>query len=119
MSRPDPAVDAYIAGFPPEVAERLREVRAAIHDEIPDGEERIRYDIAAVALGGRYWIHFAGWKQHIGIYPVAPLPEPLESEVAPLRAAKDSLVLKHRDPLPTDLIRRATRELVRMRGDAS
>ncbi|TPX04175.1 DUF1801 domain-containing protein, partial [Schumannella luteola] len=79
-------VDAYIAGFPPEVAERLQQVRAAIRAEVPDGEERMRYGIAAVMLGGRYALHFAGWKKHIGIYPVPPLPEPLEAEVAPLRA---------------------------------
>ena len=56
--------------------------------------------LAAVMLGGRYALHYAGWKKHIGLYPVPTLPEPLEAEVAPLRSGKDTLVLKHADPLP-------------------
>lgn len=109
------SVDDYIAGFPPEIAERLQRVRAAIRAEVPEGEERMRYGIAAVMLGGRYVVHFAGWKKHIGLYPVPALPEPLESEVAPLRSGTDTVVLPHRDPLPDDLIRRVACEIVRMR----
>jgi uncharacterized protein YdhG (YjbR/CyaY superfamily) len=108
-------VDAYIAGFPPEVAARLQRVRELIRAEVPDAEERMRYGIAAVMLGGRYALHFAGWKKHIGLYPVPALPEPLETEVAPLRSGKDSLVLPHADPLPEQLISRIAHEIVRMR----
>ena len=116
MTERDTAVDAYIAGFPPEVAERLQQIRDAIHAQVPHAEEKIRYNIAAVMLGGRYALHFAGWKKHIGLYPVPELPQPLEAEVAPLRAAKDSLVLPHNKPLPIDLVSRIAREIVRMRG---
>lgn len=112
-------VEAYIAGFEPEVQERMRRVRDAILAEVPGGEQRIRYDIAAVMLGGRYALHFAGWKKHIGLYPVPTLPEPLESEVAPLRSGKDSLVLTHADPLPDELVRRIARAIVEKRGTAS
>lgn len=112
-------VEAYIAGFEPEIQERMRRVRDAILAEVPGGEQRIRYDIAAVMLGGRYALHFAGWKKHIGLYPVPTLPEPLESEVAPLRSGKDSLVLTHADPLPDELVRRIARAIVEKRGTAS
>jgi len=108
-------VDEYIAGFPPEVAERLRAVRAAIRAEIPDAEERMRYQIAAFMLGGRYALHFAGWKKHIGLYPVPRLPEPLESEVTPHRQAKDSLAFLHKEPLPVELISRIARAIVELR----
>src|SRR6476620_9873357 len=76
-------VDEYIAGFPLEVAERLQRIRevivsavAAVSDAEP--EERIRYGIAAVMLGARYALHFAGWKKHIGLYPVPSLEPALE-----------------------------------------
>ncbi|MGR2751899.1 iron chaperone [Agromyces arachidis] len=99
-------VDEYVASFPDDVAARLRRVRAAILAEVPDAEERMRYGIAAVMLGGRYALHFAGWKHHVGIYPVPALPEPLESEVAPHRSGKDSVTFRHADPLPDELVRR-------------
>ena len=60
----------------------------------------------AFMLGDRYALHFAGWKHHVGLYPVAPLDPELEAEVAPYRAAKDTVKLLYRDPLPTDLIER-------------
>lgn len=120
MSEQPATVDDYIAGFPDDVAERLRQVRAAILAEVPGSEgeppeQRVRYGIAAIMLGGRYALHFAGWKHHIGLYPVPRLPEPLAAAVAPLRAAKDSVILKHSLPLPVDLVGRITAAIVALR----
>ena len=109
-------VDEYIAGFPPEVSARLTRVRAEIVDAVTAAsgsrpEEKMRYGIAAIMLGGRYALHFAGWKKHIGLYPVPRLPDPLESEIAPYRAEKDSVVLPHAKDIPYDLIGRVAREV--------
>jgi len=119
MSESPQAADAYIAAFPPEVAQRLRAVRTAIRAEVPDAEERMRYGIAAFMLGGRYALHFAGWKKHIGLYPVPALPEPLESAIAPRRQAKDSLACLHKEPLPVELISRIARAIVTARREAA
>jgi uncharacterized protein YdhG (YjbR/CyaY superfamily) len=79
----------------------------------------MRYGIAAVILGGRSALHFAGWKRHIGVHPVPPLPELLESEVAPYRSGTDSVTFRHADPLPLDLISRMTWAIVAVRrGEA-
>ncbi|WP_374977923.1 iron chaperone [Microbacterium trichothecenolyticum] len=109
-------VDEYIAGFPPEVAERLTRVRTEIVDAVTAAsgtrpDEKVRYGIAAVMLGGRYALHFAGWKKHIGLYPVPTLPEPLEAEIAPYRAEKDSVVFPHAKDVPYALIGRVAREI--------
>lgn len=122
---PSPAtVDEYIAGFPPEVAERLRRIRLEIVDAVrattgTPPEEKIRYGIAAVMLGGRYAVHFAGWKKHIGLYPVPALPAPLEAEVAPYRAEKDSVVFPHAQDVPYDLIGRVAHEIAAQRVSAN
>jgi uncharacterized protein YdhG (YjbR/CyaY superfamily) len=71
----------------------------------------MRYGIAAIMLGGRYALHFAGWKKHIGLYPVPRLPDPLESEIAPYRAEKDAVVFPHAKDIPYDLIGRVAREV--------
>lgn len=109
-------VDEYIAGFPPDVSARLTRIRAEIVDAVTAAsgsppEEKMRYGIAAVMLGGRYALHFAGWKKHIGLYPVPILPEPMESEIAPYRAEKDSVVFPHAKDVPYDLIGRVAREI--------
>jgi len=116
MTEPAQTVDAYIAAFPLEVAARLQQVRVAIRAAVPDGEERMRYGIAAVMLGGRYALHFAGWKKHIGLYPVHELPQPLEAEVAPRRSGKDTVGFPHDEPLPVELISRITRAIVAQRS---
>ena len=114
-------VDDYIAGFPPDVAERLQRIRGIIVAAVRDATgaepvEKIRYGIAAVMLGGRYALHYAGWKKHIGLYPVPQLPAPLEQDVAPHRAEKDSVTFPHTAPLPDDLIRRIAEAVAASRG---
>ncbi len=118
MPAPAPAtVDAYIASFPEDIASRLRDVRDAILAEVPDGEQRMRYGIAAVMLAGRYAVHFAAWKKHIGLYPVPRLTGPDEAEVAPRRSGKDSVVFPHTEPLPTELISRICRAILAQREE--
>jgi uncharacterized protein YdhG (YjbR/CyaY superfamily) len=113
-----PTVDEYIAGFPPEVAERLRRIREVILAEVPSREEKMRYGIAAVMLGGRYALHYAGWKKHIGLYPVPTLDEPLEGRIAPYRAEKDSVGFPHAKPIPYELIGEVAAAIVASRAAA-
>lgn len=111
-----PDVDAYLAAFPSDQREVLQRVRSAIRSRVPDPVEKIRYGMPAVMLGGRYALHFAGWKKHIGLYPVPVLDEALEAELAPFRAAKDSVNFPWSKPVPYDLIERVTTAIVERRG---
>ncbi|MET0405984.1 MAG: DUF1801 domain-containing protein [Cystobacter sp.] len=108
-------VDGYIAAFPPGVREILERVRETLGDAVPGGEEKIRYGMPAVMFGGRYALHFAGWKKHLGVYPVPVLDEELEKEIASFRAAKDALHFPYSKPIPYELIGRVARCIVRQR----
>lgn len=99
-------VEAYIAGFPPDVADRLRRLREIITRHFDGGEETIRYGMPAVMVGTRYGLHYAGWKKHVALYPVPVLPEPLESAVLPYRSGKDAVTFRHHQELPYDLVDR-------------
>jgi len=109
------AVDAYIAGFPPDVAERLTMLRAIITKHFDGGEETIRYGMPAVMVGKRYGLHYAGWKKHVALYPVPVFAEPLESAVAPYRSGKDSVTFRHNQELPYDLVERICVEIAERR----
>lgn len=118
MANPPVDVDAYIAGFPDDVRPTLEGVRAAIHRAVPGAEERIRYGMPAVMFADGYGIHFAGWKHHVGIYPVPPLEPDLEEEVAPLRSAKDAVHLRYAvADVPYDLVERMTRAIAAQHRD--
>lgn len=101
----------YLRGFDDERRSRLEAVLAVVREELPDAEEAIRYGMPAVSLGDRHWIHVAGWKPHLGIYPVYRLDDALEAELAPYRAATDAVQFRWRDDLPLDLIRRVVAHL--------
>ena len=108
-------VDEYIAGFPDEVRGILERVRTIVTEAVPGGEERISYGMPAVMLGGRYAIHFAGWKKHLGLYPVPPLPAELEARVGPYRSGEDSVNLVYAEPIPYDLIAEIVTAIVELR----
>ena len=110
------SVDEYIASFPPDRQAVLQGIRAAIHRGVPDADEKIRYGMPAIMLGGRYAIHFAGWKKHIGLYPGPTFDEPLESEVAPHRSEKDSVTFPWTEPVPVDLIERMSAVIAQRRS---
>jgi uncharacterized protein YdhG (YjbR/CyaY superfamily) len=115
------AVDAYLAGFDDERRAALEQVRASIHRGVTSslgepGAETVRYGIAAVALGGNDWFHFAGWKAHLAVYPVPTLPEPLQREIEPYRAAKDTARFLWKDPVPYALIERVAAAVAAERG---
>ena len=103
MAAPE-TVDAYIAGFPAEIAAFLGTLRQTIRDAAPTATETIKYGMAAYLIGKDPVIYLAGWKHHAGLYPVHPQPPEIEAAIAPLRAAKDTLQLKYNKPIPHDVI---------------
>lgn len=101
------SIDAYIAAFPPEAQKALEELRALINATAPGVTERISYGMPTFDLNGRHLVYFAGWKRHIGLYPVtAGVAEAFREELAPYASGKGSLQFPLGKPLPTDLIRR-------------
>jgi uncharacterized protein YdhG (YjbR/CyaY superfamily) len=104
-------IDAYLAERPDDVRPLLEEVLATFRRALPGAEERVRYEMPAFLLGDRYALYFAGWKRHVGIYPVAPLPPDLEAEVAPYRAKKDTVQFTYQAGIPHALLERILRAL--------
>jgi uncharacterized protein YdhG (YjbR/CyaY superfamily) len=105
------SIDDYVASFPDGPREILEQVRDAMRRGAPGSQEKIRYGMPALMFRDRYGVHFAGWKKHVGLYPVATFEGDLEHEIAPYRATKDTVQFFYDKPVPYDLIERVTREL--------
>ncbi len=105
---PDPTspIDEYIAGFAPEVRERLERVRAIIAQTAPDAVETISYAIPTFDLNGKHLVHFAGFAHHIGLYPIPSAMEAFKDELSAYKQGKGSVQFPLSEPLPEDLIRR-------------
>lgn len=106
-------IDEYIADFPPEVQTVLQEMRKLIKAAAPDATETISYAIPTFDLNGKHLVHFAGFKNHIGFYPVPSAMVEFEEELKPYKSGKGSAQFPLGQPLPRDLIRRIVEFRVR------
>ena len=98
-------IDEYLRGVTPEARVRLDALRALVHELAPDSTETIAYGMPTFVIVGRHRIYAAAWAKHVGVYPVHPAPEPLESRLAPLRAAKDTVRFAYNVPFDDELAR--------------
>jgi uncharacterized protein YdhG (YjbR/CyaY superfamily) len=105
-------VDDYLAPFEGEVRKRLELVRQTIREEIPDAVEMMSYAIPTFDLNGHHVIHYAGFKNHLGLYPTPHGILAFETELAPYKKAKGSVQLPHDQPLPVELLRQIVRARV-------
>jgi len=98
------SIDEYIATFPEETQKILKEVRAIIKTIVPDARENISYQIAAFEVNGKNFIHFAGWKKHISIYPIPSGSEAFNKDVSKYADGKGTVKFPLDQPMPLKLI---------------
>jgi len=98
------SVEEYISSFPEDVQKILEEIRGIIKATAPDAKEKISYQIAAFELNGRNLIHFAGWKNHISIYPIPSGTDAFNKEISQYVDGRGTLKFPLDKPLPMKLI---------------
>ncbi|HKZ66036.1 MAG TPA: DUF1801 domain-containing protein, partial [Chitinophagaceae bacterium] len=75
-----------------------------IKNTVPDAEETISYAIPAFNLNKTYLVYFAGYKNHISLYPAPTGNETFEKEIAAYKSGKGTLQFPLDKPLPLSLI---------------
>ena len=98
------SVDAYIAGFPGAIGERLAAIRSIILAAAPDATEVISYGMPTYQLNGTL-VHMAAFTNHIGLYAAWPGDPALQQQCARYASGKGTLQFPHRQALPLALIR--------------
>ena len=98
-------INGYIAQFPADVQIVLEQVRETIRTTAPDAEEVISYQMPAFKNHG-ILVYFAGWKQHVGLYPPISGDIALEKAVARYAGPKGNLQFPLDEPMPLKLIER-------------
>ena len=97
------SIDEYIATFPADIQKLLQEIRATIQAAAPEAEEKISYQMPTFAQHGNL-VHFAAFKEHIGMYPTPTGIEAFQEELAPYAGAKGSIRFPLNNPIPFELI---------------
>jgi uncharacterized protein YdhG (YjbR/CyaY superfamily) len=97
-------MDDYISSFPKEVQALLQQVRNTIKKAAPGAEEKISYGIPAFNLNNRYLVYFAGFKNHISVYPAPRESEEFKEKLAKYKGGKGTVQFPLDKPLPLGLI---------------
>lgn len=104
MNKTAPAtIDEYIAGFPVDVQAILQKIRQVIRAAAPDAVEAISYQMPTFKLHGNL-IHFAAFKNHIGLYPTPTGTEAFKKDLAGYVQGKGSVQFPLDKPMPYALI---------------
>ena len=98
-------IDEYIAGFPPDVQKILEKIRATIRQAAPGAEETISYQMPTFTLNGKL-VYFAGFKKHIGFYPIPTGVDKFKKELSVYKQGRGSVQFPLDQPIPYGLIGR-------------
>lgn len=105
------AIDDYLVPFEGTTRQRLEEMLTIFREELPGADEVISYAIPTFDLNGRHVLHFAGFKNHVGLYPTPLGVDTFAEELAAYPQGKGSVQFPHDRPLPADLLRRIARHM--------
>lgn len=97
--------DEYLAQFEPPILARLLAVRALFQSLLPQASEVMKYGIPTFVMKKNV-IHYAGYKNHIGIYPGAGVIAHFHNELKGYTTSKGTVQIPHHMPLPEDLLRK-------------
>jgi uncharacterized protein YdhG (YjbR/CyaY superfamily) len=98
-------VDEYIALAEPKVKRALKEIRKTIKATAPEAEEVISYQIPGYKYHGML-VFFAGWKNHISLYPAPWGAKDLKEEMSVYEGSKGTIKFPLDKPMPLTLIKK-------------
>lgn len=96
-------IDEYIAAQPEEVQPHLQAVREAVRNALPEAEEKISWSMPTFWKGHNI-LQFAGFKNHIGLYPGAEAVEEFAQRLKDYKTNKGTIQLLYSRPIPLELI---------------
>ena len=96
-------IDDYIASFPKDLQIILEQMRTIIRKAAPKAEEVISYAMPAFKLNS-VLVYFAGYKNHIGFYPMPAAITVFKKELSIYKSSKGAVQFPLDKPLPSALI---------------
>lgn len=96
-------IDEYIAAAPEEVRQYLTDIRKVIQEALPEAEERISWSMPT------FWkkhniIHFAGFKNHVGLYPGPAAVAAFAGRLEGYKVSKGTIQIPYSRPVPAELV---------------
>lgn len=96
----------YFSQFDEEIRNKLETIRTEIKNEIPEAEECIKYLMPTFVFQNKNLIHFAAFRNHIGLYPGPEAVTFLEKELAQYKTSKGAIQIPLTEKAPSELIKK-------------
>lgn len=98
-------IDEYQSTCTPEAQARMQQIRAKIHEIVPEVEETISYQIPCFKYKG-YLIYYCAFPKHISISNPwsQSFLKHFEADLKKYKVSKSIIQLPNLEPLPMDLI---------------
>ncbi|WP_147534264.1 iron chaperone [Bacillus marasmi] len=96
-------INDYISQFPPDVQEKLHEIRKVIKEAAPTATEKISYQMPTFYLYGNL-VHFAAHSHHIGFYPAPSGIANFTDQLNGYKRSKGAVQFPFDQPLPIKTI---------------
>lgn len=98
-------IDLYIKSFPKETQSLLIKIRETITKAAPHAVEKMSYGMPTY-FQEKNIVHFAAYKNHIGIYPSPKPIEVFKDELVDFKTSKGAIQFRLDKPIPYKLITR-------------
>jgi uncharacterized protein YdhG (YjbR/CyaY superfamily) len=100
-------VDDFIKLYPNSVQAKLKQMRQIIRSAAPKAEEAISYRMPTFKINGRAFVCFAGFRSHIGFYPMSgSFLKSFSKDLKDYVTTKGGVQFPLDKPLPVNLIKR-------------
>lgn len=107
-------IDEYIKTFPKDTQAVLEKLRETIRKTVPTAAETISYQIPTFKLNGKYVVYFAGYTNHVSVYPL-PSDKEIAKELARFRSGKGTVRFPLDEPIPYALVKKMVKALLKER----
>ena len=98
-----PTVNDYLKKITPSQKDEFEKIRKIVKAMVPDAEEVISYGIPTFKHKGKYLIYFGAFKNHMSLFPGAPLK--LTEKLKEFKLSKGTIQFTEDKPIPEEIIK--------------